>query len=88
MKASVFFQESSKKELRKIKWTNKKTGDVLGIIKAKDGDDLPYGKLTYKLPSNNNDLWGLVEVNRTSGVLTMKKELEEEKRHVITLVTH
>ena len=70
--------------MSKVKWSNKKAGDVLGTIKARDGEDLPYGRLTYKLPRYNNDLWGLVEINSTSGVLTMTKKLEEEKRRVIT----
>ena len=81
-------QKIQERKLKKVSWTDKKSGDVLTVIKARDHARSPYDKLTYKLPSNNNDLWGLVEVNSTSGVLTMTKKLEEEKRHIITLVNH
>ena len=81
-------QKIQEKKLKKVSWTDKKSGDVLAVIKARDHERSPYDKLTYKMPRHNNDLWGLVELNSTSGVLTMTKELEEEKRHVITLVNH
>ena len=81
-------QRFQERKLKKVDWTNKTAGDVLTKVEASDYERPPYDKLTYKLPRHNNDLWGLVEINSTSGVLTMTKKLEEEKRHIITLVTH
>ena len=74
-----------KKTLKRIKWTNNKAGDVLATVEAEDFD-YPYDKLTYALPRYNNDLWGLVDVNSTSGEIIMRKELEKEKRMVVSLV--
>ena len=77
-------QKLQEKKLKKVSWTDKKSGDILAVIKAKDYQRSPYNKLTYKLPRHNNDLWGLVVLNSTSGDLTMTEKLEEEKRHIIT----
>ena len=82
--------------------TNKTAGDFLMGLYGRDYlEQYPYSVLTFKIPSNNNDLWGLVDVTTisdkywssdgqpkflTRNVLTMKKELLNEKRPIITLV--
>ena len=53
---------------------------------ARDEEKSPYSKLTYVLPRYNNDLWGLVEVDSRNGEITMRKELEREKRNIVLLV--
>ena len=75
-----------KKTLKRIKWTNNKAGDILATVKAYDYEKPPYNKLKYVLPRYNNDLWGLVDLNPTSGEIIMRKELEKEKRMIISLV--
>ena len=69
--------------MKKIEWTNHKAGDILATVKANDGEKPPYNKLTFALPRYNNDLWGLVDLNSTSGEMIMRKELAKEKRITI-----
>merc|ERR1719427_1676250 len=72
------------KSMKQIEWTNHNAGDLLATVEADDREEPPYNKLTYVLPRYNNDLWGLVDLNSTSGKLIMRKELEEEKRTIIS----
>ena len=73
--------------LHQLKWDGLKPGSVLTTIRGYDREKAPYNKLTYVLPRNNNDLYGLVDLNSTSGVMTVRKELLSEKRSSIKFVT-
>lgn len=75
-----------RKSVKQIEWTNHTAGDVLATLKAEDMEKFPYNKLRYVLPRHNNDLWGLVDLNETSGEVVMRKELEGDGRLMISLV--
>ena len=47
--------------LHQLEWDGLEPGSILTTIKADDKEKAPYNKLTYCLPENNNDLYGLVD---------------------------